>query len=199
MLLCWSCCSELCLRCCHFPNKVGIPNDNYILNSRAPRSSWLESHLRRRDWAWNGDTDSYKYWMVTWSLWETAQCRSFSSRLWSCGNNLVQSNDMNDTINLDVLLKTTCSLLRRLQTVFGWGCQQSMATIEGELQSGATWADHIGVIVVVGLVRYRNLVALPVRLFDRQLFTGLCGADYKVSGLFLVIDIQIITSPPSFK
>ena len=74
-----------------------------------------------------------------------------------------------------------------------------MATIEGELQSGATWADHIGVIVVVGLVRYRNLVALPVRLFDRQLFTGLCGADYKVSGLFLVIDIQIITSPPSFK
>ena len=136
MLLCWSCCSELCLRCCHFPNKVGIPNDNYILNSRAPRSSWPESHLQRRDWAWNGDIDSNKYWMLTRSLWETAQCRSFSSRLWSCGNNLVQSNDMNDTINLDVLLKTTCSLLRRLQTVFGWGCQQSVATIEGELQSG---------------------------------------------------------------
>ena len=101
---------------------------------------------------------------------------------------------MNDTINLDVLLKTTCSLLRRLQTVFGWGCQQSVATIEGELQSGAIWAGHIGVIGGFGLSRYRNRVALPVWLFDRQLFAGLCGADYKATRLFLVIDIQIITA-----
>ena len=36
ILLYWSSCSDLCLRCCHFPKKVGIPNDNYILNSQAP-------------------------------------------------------------------------------------------------------------------------------------------------------------------
>ena len=114
MLLCWSSCLELCLRCCNFRNKVGIAKDSHIHNSWAPRSLWLESHLRRRDWAWSGDIDSNKYWMVAWSLWETTQCRSFSSRLWSGENNLVESHHMNDTINLDFPLKTTCSLLRRL-------------------------------------------------------------------------------------
>ena len=62
-----------------------------------------------------------------------------------------------------------------------------------------TWVSLVGVIVVVGSTRKPNQPVSPSRALCGQLFTGLCGADYKATGFFLVIDIQIVTTPLSFE